>query len=202
MFVEHLGEAVFRNDLDNSVVELGDLLVHEGPARKAEIAALEIFGTGRTYFVLNGTSTSNKIALSAIVGPGDPVLFGRNNHKAAVHGALLFGGGIPIHLPTARNAQGLIGLMSWDALDEAAILAAIGKSPLMEDKSITTKPRPFRACVLEQCTYDGTIYNAEMILQKLGPLCDYILFDEARADFMKSPLVQGRLRDGAGGEAG
>jgi ornithine decarboxylase len=32
VFVEHLGEAVFRNDLDNSVVELGDLLVHEGPA--------------------------------------------------------------------------------------------------------------------------------------------------------------------------
>ena len=32
IFVEHLGEAVFRDDLDNSVLELGDLLVHEGPA--------------------------------------------------------------------------------------------------------------------------------------------------------------------------
>ena len=95
VFVEHLGEAVFRNDLDNSVVELGDLLVHEGPARQAEIEAAKIFGAERTYFVLNGTSTSNKIALSAIVAPGDLVLFDRNNHKAAVHGALLFGGGIP-----------------------------------------------------------------------------------------------------------
>lgn len=197
VFVEHLGEAVFRNDLDNSVVELGDLLVHEGPARKAEIAAAEIFGAERTYFVLNGTSTSNKIALSAIIAPGDLVLFDRNNHKAAVHGALLFGGGIPIHLPTTRNAQGLIGPIAWDALDEAAIRAAIAGSPLVEDKTIARRPRPFRACVLEQCTYDGTIYNAEMILQKLGPLCDYILFDEAWAGFMKfHPLFRGHYAMG------
>ena len=31
VFVEHLCKSVFGNDLDNSVVELGDLLVHEGP---------------------------------------------------------------------------------------------------------------------------------------------------------------------------
>jgi ornithine decarboxylase len=197
VFVEHLGEAIFRNDLDNSVVELGDLLVHEGPARQAEIAAAEIFGAERTYFVLNGTSTSNKIALSAIIAPGDLVLFDRNNHKAAVHGALLFGGGIPIHLPTTRNAQGLIGPIAWEALDETSIRASIRDNPLIEDKSFAGKQRPFRACVLEQCTYDGTIYSAEMILEKLGPLCDYILFDEAWAGFMKfHPLFKGHYAMG------
>ncbi|HYP62377.1 MAG TPA: Orn/Lys/Arg decarboxylase N-terminal domain-containing protein [Acidocella sp.] len=185
VFVEHLGEAIFRNDLDNSVVELGDLLVHEGPARQAEIEAAKIFGAERTYFVLNGTSASNKIVLSAIVAPGDLVLFDRNNHKAAVHGALLFGGGIPIHLPTTRNAQGLIGPLDWKALDEQAIRDAIRANPLVTDKSLAEKPRPFRALVVEQCTYDGTIYSAEMILKKLGHLCDYILFDEAWAGFMK-----------------
>src|SRR6185369_1039778 len=81
IFVEHLGEAVFRDDLDNSVLELGDLLVHEGPALKA-------------------TSSSNKIVLSALVAQGDLVLFDRNNHKAAHHGALFIGGGIPIYLET------------------------------------------------------------------------------------------------------
>lgn len=192
VFVEHLGEAVFRNNLDNSVVELGDLLVHEGPARQAEIEAAEIFGAERTYFVLNGTSTSNKIALSAIVAPGDLVLFDRNNHKAAVHGALLFGGGIPIHLPATRNVQGLIGPLDWAALDKAGIRDAIRQSPLVTDKAVADVPRPFRALVVEQCTYDGTIYNAQMLLEKLGPLCDYILFDEAWAGFMKfHPLFEG-----------
>ncbi len=37
--------------------------------------------------MLNGTSTSNKVALGALVTDGDLVLFDRNNHKAAHHGA-------------------------------------------------------------------------------------------------------------------
>ena len=39
--------------------------------------------------------------------------------------------------------------------------------------------------MIEQCSYDGTIYNAETIVAKIGHLCDYILFDEAWAGFMK-----------------
>ena len=44
-----------------------------------------------------------------LIADGDLVLFDRNNHKAAHHGALLMVGGIPIYLPTDRNAHGLIG---------------------------------------------------------------------------------------------
>src|SRR5580698_3016007 len=43
IFVEHLGEAVFRDDLDNSILELGDLLTHEGPALQAQKEAAAIF---------------------------------------------------------------------------------------------------------------------------------------------------------------
>src|SRR5271157_3538776 len=98
VFVEHLGEAVFRDDLDNSVLDLGDLLTHEGPALRAQKEAAAIFGAERTYFVLNGTSASNKIVLSALVAEDDLVLFDRNNHKAAHQGALLMAGGIPVYL--------------------------------------------------------------------------------------------------------
>src|SRR3546814_3845086 len=96
IFVDHLGEAIFRDDLDNSVLELGDLLTHEGPALQAPKEAAKIFGADRTYFVLNGTSASNKIVLQALVAEGDLVLFDRNNHKAAHHGALLLGQGTPV----------------------------------------------------------------------------------------------------------
>src|SRR5271157_5173553 len=98
IFVEHLGEAVFRDDLDNSVLDLGDLLVHEGPALQAQKEAAAIFGAERTYFVLNGTSSSNKIVLGNLIAENDLVLFDRNNHKAAHHGALLMAGGIPVYL--------------------------------------------------------------------------------------------------------
>jgi ornithine decarboxylase len=197
IFREHLGEAIFRDDLDNSIVELGDLLTHEGPALAAQKEAAAIFGAEKTYFVLNGTSASNKIALSALVTDGDLVLFDRNNHKAAHHGALLLAGGIPIYLPTDRNAYGLIGPIRAAALDETAIRAAIRANPLVKDADAWRRERPFRAAVIEQCTYDGTIYDARHILAKIGPLCEYILFDEAWAGFMKfHPIYAGRFAMG------
>ena len=71
--------------------------------------------------MLNGTSSSNKIVLTNLIAEGDLVLFDRNNHKAAHHGALLMGGGIPIYLSTDRNAYGLIGPIRPEDLDETAI---------------------------------------------------------------------------------
>jgi ornithine decarboxylase len=197
IFVEHLGEAVFRDDLDNSVLELGDLLVHEGPALKAQQEAAAIFGAEKTYFVLNGTSSSNKIVLSALVSAGDLVLFDRNNHKAAHHGALFIGGGIPIFLETDRNAYGLIGPIFSEAFDEDYIREKIRTHPLVADTEAWRRERPFRVAVIEQCTYDGTIHNANRIVEKIGHLCDYIMFDEAWAGFMKfHPLYAGRFAMG------
>src|SRR4029453_2619532 len=95
--------------------------------------AARIFGAEKTYFVLNGTSTSNKVVLTALVTDGDLVLFDRNNHKAAHHGALLIGGGIPVYVPTVRNAWGLIGPMSWAAFDEGALRERIRNHPLVKD---------------------------------------------------------------------
>jgi ornithine decarboxylase len=197
IFMEHLGEAIFRDDLDNSIIELGDLLTHEGPALAAQKEAAAIFGAEKTYFVLNGTSASNKIALSALIADGDLVLFDRNNHKAAHHGALLLAGGIPVYLPTDRNAHGLIGPMEAAALDETKIREAIRSHPLVIDKEAWQRQRPFRAAVIEECTYDGTIYSAQDILARIGGLCDYILFDEAWAGFMKfHPIYAGRFAMG------
>src|SRR5579872_2358107 len=197
IFVEHLGEAVFRDDLDNSILELGDLLTHEGPALQAQKEAAAIFGAEKTYFVLNGTSSSNKIVLTNLITEDDLVLFDRNNHKAAHQGALMMGGAIPIYLSTDRNAYGLIGPIRPDDLDEKRIRERIRDNPLVTDKEAWKRERPFRAAVIEQCTYDGTIYDAERIVERIGGLCDYIVFDEAWAGFMKfHPLYEGRFAMG------
>jgi ornithine decarboxylase/arginine decarboxylase len=200
IFMEHLGEAVFRDDLDNSILELGDLLTHEGPALQAQKEAAAIFGAEKTYFVLNGTSSSNKIVLSSLVAEGDLVLFDRNNHKAAHQGALLMAGGIPIYLSTDRNAYGLIGPIRPEELEESAIRERIRSNPLVKDPEAWTRERPFRVAVIEQCTYDGTIYDAQRILERIGPLCDYIMFDEAWAGFMKfHPIYESRFAMGLKG---
>ena len=60
------------------------------------------------------------------------MLFDRNNHKAAHHGALMLGGGVPVYLETDRNAFGLIGPIDFEALDEKAIRQKIRDNPLVE----------------------------------------------------------------------
>jgi ornithine decarboxylase len=197
LFVEHLGEAVFRNDIDNSVPELGDLLIHEGPALAAQKAAAKVFGADRTYFILNGTSTSNKVVSAALLKRGDLVLFDRNNHKSIHHGALLLAGAIPVYIETDRNSQGLIGPMDYDALDETRLREQIRAHPLVADKEAWKRERPFRLAVMEQCSYDGTIYNASRLIERIGHLCDYVHFDEAWAGFMKfHPLFHGHFAMG------
>ena len=105
LFFKHFGESVFRNDLCNADVDLGDLLIHEGAGRARRSATpRKVFGADKTYFVLNGTSTSNKVVTNAVLRRGDLVLFDRNNHKSLHQGALVQAGAIPIFLPTARNA--------------------------------------------------------------------------------------------------
>jgi ornithine decarboxylase len=67
LFFKHFGESIFRNDLCNADVDLGDLLIHEGPAVEAQRHAAQVFGADKTYFVLNGTSTSNKVVTNAVL---------------------------------------------------------------------------------------------------------------------------------------
>jgi ornithine decarboxylase len=179
LFFKHFGESIFRNDLCNADVDLGDLLIHEGPAVEAQRYAAKVFGADKTYFVLNGTSTSNKVVTNAVLRRGDLVLFDRNNHKSLHQGALVQAGAIPIFLPTARNPFGMIGAVDWNAWDEAYLRAQIKANPLVTDPERHKAERPFRLACIQLCTYDGTVYNVRKVMERIGHLCDYILWDEA-----------------------
>ena len=179
LFFKHFGEAIFRNDLCNADVDLGDLLIHEGPAEEAQHHAAQVFGADRTYFVLNGTSSSNKVVTGALLRRGDLVLFDRNNHKSLHQGALVQAGAIPIFLPTARNPFGMIGAVDWAAWEEDYLREQIRNHPMVTDKSRADAERPFRMACIQLCTYDGTIYNVRKVHEKIGKMCDYILWDEA-----------------------
>ncbi|MFQ6180585.1 ornithine decarboxylase [Sinorhizobium meliloti] len=179
LFFKYFGENIFRNDLCNADVDLGDLLIHEGPAVEAQKNAARIFGADRTYFILNGTSTSNKVVTNAVLRAGDLVLFDRNNHKSLHQGALVQAGAVPIYLPTARNAFGMIGAVDWAAWDESDLRKRIADHPLVTDKARANAERPFRLACIQLATYDGTIYNVRTVMEKIGHLCDYVLWDEA-----------------------
>ena len=174
-FTDYFGDALFRADLCNADTALGDLLIHEGAALAAQQHAAKVFHADKTWFVLNGTSSSNKVVLNALLTPGDLVLFDRNNHKSNHHGALIQAGATPVYLEAARNPFGFIGGIDAHCFDEDYLraLAAEAAPEKAGDK------RPFRLAVIQLGTYDGTVYNARQVVDSIGPLCDYILFDSA-----------------------
>ncbi|WP_318390547.1 ornithine decarboxylase [Enterobacter sp.] len=174
-FFEFFGENVFRADMCNADVKLGDLLIHEGSAKHAQKFAAKVFHADKTYFVLNGTSAANKVVTNALLTRGDLVLFDRNNHKSNHHGALIQAGATPVYLEAARNPFGFIGGIDDRCFDEKYLREQI--RAVAPEKA--SEARPFRLAVIQLGTYDGTVYNARQVIDKIGALCDYILFDSA-----------------------
>lgn len=172
---EFFGENIFKSDICNADVDLGDLLIHEGPAMSAQAYAAKVYNADKTYFVMNGTSTSNSVVINAIVSPGDLVLFDRNNHKSIYNSALVSSAGKPVYLETSRNPFGFIGGIDAHCFDEKYLREEASKV----DSKKAKEKRPFRLAVIQLGTYDGTIYNARQVVDKIGHLCDYILFDSA-----------------------
>ncbi|MEX5383920.1 ornithine decarboxylase [Cronobacter muytjensii] len=174
-FYDFFGENVFRADMCNADVKLGDLLIHEGSAKHAQKFAAKVFHADKTYFVLNGTSAANKVVTNALLTQGDLVLFDRNNHKSNHHGALIQAGATPVYLEAARNPFGFIGGIDERCFEEAYLRELIAEVA----PSRAQEARPFRLAVIQLGTYDGTVYNARQVVDKIGHLCDYILFDSA-----------------------
>ena len=174
-FYDFFGDHIFRADLCNADVKLGDLLIHEGHAHDAQAHAAAVYNADKTYFVLNGTSSANKVVLNALLTPGDIILYDRNNHKSICHGGLVMSGATPIYLETARNPFGSIGGILDHCFDESYIRNLIGE----KDPNKAKADRPIRLAVIQLGTYDGTIYNARQVVDKIGHLCDYIFFDSA-----------------------
>ncbi len=172
---EFFGENIFKSDICNADVDLGDLLIHEGPAMSAQTYAAKVYNADKTYFVMNGTSTSNSVVINAIVSPGDLVLFDRNNHKSVYNSALVSSAGKPVYLETSRNPFGFIGGIDAHCFNEEYLRSEAAKV----DSEKAKEKRPFRLAVIQLGTYDGTIYNARQVVDKIGHLCDYILFDSA-----------------------
>lgn len=174
-FYDFFGDHIFRADLCNADVKLGDLLIHEGYAHDAQAHAATVYNADKTYFVLNGTSSANKVVLNALLTPGDIILYDRNNHKSICHGGLVMSGATPIYLETARNPFGSIGGILEHCFDESYIRNLITE----KDPNKAKADRPIRLAVIQLGTYDGTIYNARQVVDKIGHLCDYIFFDSA-----------------------
>lgn len=155
---------------------LDSLLEPTGNIRKAQELAARAFGAERAYFVTNGTSTSNKIVLQALLAPGDIVLIDRNCHKSH-HYAMVLSGAQPLYLEaypmTAYSMYGAVPLRSI----KQALLALKAEGKLDRAKLVD----------LTNCTFDGHMYNPRRVMEECLAIKPDLIFlwDEAWFGFAR-----------------
>ncbi|HTX45289.1 MAG TPA: Orn/Lys/Arg decarboxylase N-terminal domain-containing protein [Solirubrobacteraceae bacterium] len=176
-FYDFYGENLFRTDLAvalGPLREIGSLLDHSGAVLEAERHAARVFGADRSYFVLNGTSTSNQIVAHSAIVAGDVVLADRNCHKSMNY-ALTVTDAIPVYLQPSRNGYGIIGPIPAASLSAREVASAISASPLAQ----AAGEAPVSYAAITNSTYDGLCYDARKVTSLLSPSVPRVHFDEA-----------------------
>lgn len=186
---EFYGANLFLAESSATTGGLDSLLEPTGNIKRAQDLAARAFGGDRTFFVTNGTSTSNKIIHQALVRPGDIVLIDRDCHKSHHYGIVL-AGAEPLYIDAYPLTQySMYGSLAIRPIKEALLaLEAEGKL----DRA--------RMLVLTNCTFDGHMANVEQtMLECLAIKSDLVfLWDEAWFGYARfSPFLRRRTAMGA-----
>jgi arginine decarboxylase len=191
---EFYGVNLFMAESSATSGGLDSLLEPTGNIKRAQELAARAFGAEHVYFVTNGTSTSNKIVLQALLAPGDIVLIDRNCHKSH-HYAMVLSGAQPLYLEaypmTAYSMYGAVPLRSI----KQALLALKAEGKLDRARMVD----------LTNCTFDGHMYNPRRVMEECLAIKPDLIFlwDEAWFGFARfSPFHRRRTAMFSGGRLG
>jgi arginine decarboxylase len=188
-FHRFFGENLLRSDLGISTAELGSWLDHIGPPAESERNAARIFGADWTFYVLNGSSTSNQIVAHGVIARDEMVLVDLNCHKSICH-SLTVTGARPAYLKPTRNGYGMIGLVPLKRFQAEHIQLLIERSPFSAG-AVSSQPS---YAVVTNSTYDGLCYDVEAVVKELANSVPRVHFDEAWYAYAKfHPLYRGRF---------
>ncbi len=174
MFHQFFGENMLRADVCNAVDELGQLLDHTGPVAASERNAARIFNADHCSSSPTARRLPTRSCGTTAVAPGDIVVVDRNCHKSILH-AIIMTGAIPVFLTPTRNHYGIIGPIPLEEFHPENIRRKIDANPFARE----AKDKKPRILTITQSTYDGVLYNVEMIKEMLGGSIDTLHFDEA-----------------------
>ena len=186
---EFYGVNLFLAESSATTGGLDSLLEPSGNIKRAQDMAARAFGADRVFFVTNGTSTSNKMAVQALLGPGDIAIVDRNCHKSHHYGMVL-SGAYPLYVEafpmTEYSMYGAVPL----ATIKRALLALRHKGRLDRLKMLD----------LTNCTFDGHMYNVRRVMEECLAIKPDLIFlwDEAWSGFARfSPFMRPRTAMGA-----
>ncbi len=186
---EFYGMNLFLAESSATTGGLDSLLEPTGNIKNAQEKAARAFGADRVFFVTNGTSTSNKMAVQALVGPGDIVIVDRNCHKSHHYGMVL-AGAQPLYVEAfPMTAYSMYGAVPLKTIKQALL-------NLKADHRLDR----VKMVDLTNCTFDGHIYNTRRVMEECLAIKPDLIFlwDEAWFGFARfSPFLRPRTAMGA-----
>lgn len=169
-FGDFYGRNMFLAETSSTTGGMDSLLQPTGPLKKAQEMASKAYGSQRSFFVTNGTSTANKIVLQALVEPGDLVLIDRDCHKSHHYG-LVLSGAYPVYLDSYPiEKYSIYGAVPLEhILKKLEVLKAAGRL------------NKVKMLLLTNCTFDGLVYNVQRVMEKVLAIKPDMIFlwDEA-----------------------
>src|SRR6476660_3911090 len=189
---EFYGPNLFLAESSATTGGLDSLLEPTGNIKKAQDKAARAFGADHVFFVTNGTSTSNKMAVQALLGPGDIAIVDRNCHKSHHYGMVL-SGAQPLYVEAfPMTAYSMYGAVPLNTVKQALLNAkADGRLDRVKMLDLTN------------CTFDGHIYNTRRVMEECLAIKPDLIFlwDEAWFGFARfSPYLRRRTAMGAANE--
>ena len=169
-FGNFYGRNMFLAETSSTTGGLDSLLQPTGSLKKAQQKASDAYGSRKTFFVTNGTSTANKIVVQALVKPGDVILIDRDCHKSHHYG-LVLSGAYPVYLDSYPIEEySMYGAVPLEQIKEKLLrLKKAGRLDLV------------KMLLLTNCTFDGLVYNVEKVMQAILAIKPDMIFlwDEA-----------------------
>ena len=186
---EFYGPTLFLAESSATTGGLDSLLEPTGNIKKAQEMAARAFGADHVFFVTNGTSTSNKMAVQALLAPGDIAIVDRNCHKSHHYGMVL-AGAQPLYVEAFPMTEySMYGAVPLRTIKQALLnLKAEGRLHRVKMVDLTN------------CTFDGHIYNTRRVMEECLAIKPDLIFlwDEAWFGFARfSPFLRPRTAMGA-----
>ena len=186
---EFYGPNLFLAESSATTGGLDSLLEPTGNIKEAQDKAARAFGGDRVFFVTNGTSTSNKMAVQALLAPGDIAIVDRNCHKSHHYGMVL-SGAQPLYVEAFPMTEySMYGAVPLKTIKQALLnLKAEGRLDKVKMLDLTN------------CTFDGHVYNTRRVMEECLAIKPDLIFlwDEAWFAFARfSPFLRPRTAMGA-----
>ena len=103
-----IGSGAFLHDLPE-LPELDDLFSPKGVILDAQKRAAQLFGSSKTWFLVNGTTCGIQASVMATCSPGDYLIVPRNCHISVIS-ALVLSGAVPKYIiPEYSSAWDIAG---------------------------------------------------------------------------------------------